>query len=73
MPGMPVSDNKPPLVFTGSSPSISIYAGLEKTIAWFREHVRLDNRTMTSLEVNTWSRDPAEAWLAKLNVQHKVA
>jgi UDP-glucose 4-epimerase len=57
----------------GSSPSISIYAGLEKTIAWFREHVRLDNRTMTSLEVNTWSRDPAEAWLAKLNVQHKVA
>jgi UDP-glucose 4-epimerase len=57
----------------GSSPSISIRAGLERTIAWFRAHLQLDNRTMDSLEVNTWSRDPAEAWLEKLKPQNKVA
>jgi UDP-glucose 4-epimerase len=56
----------------GSSPAISIRTGLEKTIAWFREHLPPSARTLATLAVNTWHQDAPEPWLAKANGHGKV-
>ncbi len=57
----------------GDSPSISIREGLEKTVAWFRDHVPSDARTLAALEVNTWAAAPAEDWLQSLKGRGKAA
>jgi UDP-glucose 4-epimerase len=56
----------------GSSPAISIRTGLEKTIAWFREHLPLNARTLAALAINTWQQDAPEPWLAKAHGRLKV-
>ena len=57
----------------GGSPQISIREGLEKTVAWFRDHVPRDARTLASLEVNTWDRERSEPWLESLKGREKAA
>ncbi|HEY5313116.1 MAG TPA: NAD-dependent epimerase/dehydratase family protein [Pirellulales bacterium] len=46
----------------GQSPRISIRAGLERTIAWFRQHVPIDGELLHQLEPRNWQLEP-ETWM----------
>jgi UDP-glucose 4-epimerase len=47
----------------GSSPSIGIEEGLARSIAWYREHVRIDAAVLAAVQAENWAGVSAEPWL----------
>lgn len=50
----------------GRSPNICIREGLAKTVAWFREHIPINESLLASLQPNNWSDVPREPWLPEV-------
>jgi UDP-glucose 4-epimerase len=47
----------------GKSPQIAMCDGLARTIAWFRENVKLTDRVLSSMQPENWDGLPPESWL----------
>jgi UDP-glucose 4-epimerase len=47
----------------GSSPNISIQAGLAETVAWFRQHVPLTPEVLADLQPRNWHTVKPEPWI----------
>ncbi|HEX7052606.1 MAG TPA: NAD-dependent epimerase/dehydratase family protein [Burkholderiales bacterium] len=47
----------------GSSPSIGIAEGLERTFAWYRQHVAIDEAVLAAVQRENWAETSAEPWL----------
>jgi UDP-glucose 4-epimerase len=47
----------------GSSPNISIQAGLKETVAWFRQQVPLTPELLAELQARNWTAVRAEPWM----------
>jgi len=48
---------------TGHQPRTAIREGMEKTVAWFKEHVAMNEETLASMEPQNWSKIAAEPWI----------
>ncbi|HYL88315.1 MAG TPA: NAD-dependent epimerase/dehydratase family protein [Burkholderiales bacterium] len=49
----------------GRSPQIGIAEGLERTIDWYRHHVKVTPALLAAMQPENWAEVPAEAWLAR--------
>jgi UDP-glucose 4-epimerase len=49
----------------GGSPSIGIDEGLERTLEWYRRHVRIDADALAAVQPENWAQAPAEPWLPR--------
>jgi nucleoside-diphosphate-sugar epimerase len=55
----------------GDSPSISIDAGLRRTIEWFKENVPLTDTLFASFSAREWEALTPEPWIAAVQSRNK--